>query len=402
MLPSLDRAVMADIRREMELAGFKWDAQVGDVTTLAPFPFVLERATWKELSVLAEALFRETEALEAALVERPDLYAVLGLPRKLRRILAGGAALTPSAGRVMRFDFHFTTEGWRVSEVNSDVPGGFTESTNFARLVAEHFTSLGVAGDPAAALVAAISQRKHEEGMVALTCAPGHMEDHQVVAYLAMRSREAGVAAEVVPPSVLRWKEGRASIESAWLRGPVAAVVRFYQSEWLAELSRPVDCTSMFVGGKTPVSNPGVAALSESKRLPLVWDRIGADLPTWRRLLPETRSLSDAPWQKDDGWLIKSAYSNTGDTVSMRDALSLSEWRRRAWAARLCPGSWVAQRRFDVVPIEVDGALEYPCIGVYVVERVAAGAYARSSSGRVIDAFARDVAVLVDDASALT
>jgi hypothetical protein len=35
--PTLDRACMAEIRREMALRHFKWDAQVGDVSTLAPF-----------------------------------------------------------------------------------------------------------------------------------------------------------------------------------------------------------------------------------------------------------------------------------------------------------------------------------------------------------------------------
>jgi len=39
--------------------------------------------------------------------------------------------------------------------------------------------------------------------------------------------------------------------------------------------------------------------------------------PTWRRLLPETRALVDAPWLRDDGWLIKSAYSNTGATSAI-------------------------------------------------------------------------------------
>ena len=36
-------------------------------------------------------------------------------------------------------------------------------------------------------------------------------------------------------------------------------------------------------------ANPGCAILTESKRLPLVWDQLGIALPTWKRLLPETR-----------------------------------------------------------------------------------------------------------------
>jgi len=39
----------------------------------------------------------------------------------------------------MRFDFHWTTEGFRISEVNADVPGGFSESSAFPALMAPSF-----------------------------------------------------------------------------------------------------------------------------------------------------------------------------------------------------------------------------------------------------------------------
>jgi hypothetical protein len=57
---------------------------------------------------------------------------------------------SPAACRIMRFDFHLTSEGWRVSEVNSDVPGGFAEAGASAAMVAEN---VSLAGDPAAAYV---------------------------------------------------------------------------------------------------------------------------------------------------------------------------------------------------------------------------------------------------------
>ena len=47
----------------------------------------------------------------------------------------------------MRFDFHFTRDGWRISEVNSDVPGGLNESSGFERLMANTLRSVrGIAG----------------------------------------------------------------------------------------------------------------------------------------------------------------------------------------------------------------------------------------------------------------
>jgi glutathionylspermidine synthase len=379
----------------MEIAHCKWDAQVGDVSTLAPFPVLIGAAEWRELTMLAEDLARETQLMEHALLARPDLHAAIALPRPLRSLFASGAVPTPAAARVMRFDFHFTTEGWRISEVNSDVPGGYSEATSFTRLVATHVPSACVAGDPASAVASAIMKRRDGDGCIALMNAPGHMEDHQVVAYLASRLRERGVDAEVVAPSHLRWENGRARIENGWCSAAVSAIVRFYQVEWLARLPRSIPWRRLFVGARTPVANPGTAALTESKRLPLVWDRLDVRVPTWRRLLPETRSLSDAPWAHDDGWVIKAAYSNTGDTVSIREAMSPAKWRRRAWSARLRPSAWIAQRRFEVVPLVASGERLLPCIGVYTVDGVAAGAYARLSRALVTDAFAQDAALLV-------
>lgn len=396
----------AELRREMELSHCKWDAQVGDVSTLAPFPLLIEIEDWRELALLAEQLAAETNLMEEALLDRPDLYDALALPRALRKLFVSGAPPTPAAARVMRFDFHWTTEGWRISEVNSDVPGGYTEATSFTRSMAAHFPFARTGGDPTSALVEGIVRRRRDEGAVALTSAPGHMEDHQVVAYLAARLRERGIPAEVISVSHLRWKEGAASIENQWCRGPVSAVVRFFQAEWLARLPRSITWRPLFVGGRTPVANPGTAALTESKRLPLVWDRLGVSVPAWRRLLPETRALADAPWTHDERWLIKSAFSNTGDTVSVREAMSRMEWQRRAWSARLRPRSWLAQRRFEVVPLYErgeggGGERAYPCIGVYTVDGIAAGAYARLSRGLVIDAFARDAALLISTTPAV-
>jgi glutathionylspermidine synthase len=390
--PSLDIAAARELRRCMELRHFKWDAQVGDVTTLAPFPLLMSAAAWRELATLAEQLGAETLALERALAERPRLHARIAVPRPLRRLLSCGVA-TPAAARIMRFDFHPTPDGWRVSEVNSDVPGGFSEATSFTALAAAHVAGARPAGDPTAALVAAIARHVAPDGSVALTSAPGHMEDHQVVAHLATALRRRGLSAYTVSLNQLSWHDGRARLDGQ----RIDVIYRFYQGEWLAQLSDRLNWKWLFVAGRTAIINPVGAVLSESKRLPLIWDDVPLELATWRRLLPETRALADAPWSSDEGWLIKAAYSNTGDTVLIRSAMSAPQWLRQSWAARLRPGEWVAQRRFDVVPIHDAHGPLFPCIGVYVVDGKAAGAYARVARGPVINFSAQDVALLIYD-----
>jgi hypothetical protein len=59
------------------------------------------------------------------------------------------------------------------------------------------------------------------------------------------------------------------------------------------------------------------------------------------------------------------------------------------------PSAWLAQRRFEVTPVESDGARYLPCVGVYTVDGRAAGAYARLATGPIVDALALDAALLV-------
>jgi hypothetical protein len=310
----------------MELDHFKWDAQVGDATALARFPLLVARSTWADLADLARRLAAELAEAERELLDRPELFTRLGLPRALARSLGEEEAVTGAAARVLRFDFHFTTEGWRISEVNSDVPGGFTEATNFGALMAEH-TGLGhPPGDPTRRLAAAIARAAGPGGVVALLSAPFYVEDQQVVSHLCAHLRARGLAARLVAPHQLRWRDGRASVETARYQGPVDAIVRFYQAEWLARLRCRAAWAPLFRGGRTPVANPGSAALGESKRLPLVFADLKAPMATWRKLLPETRAPEDAPFWRDEGWLVKPAYGNTGDDVSFRGAMSAVAW----------------------------------------------------------------------------
>jgi hypothetical protein len=298
----------------------------------------------------------------------------------------------------MRFDFHFTAEGWRISEVNSDVPGGFTESSSFTAMMAQHYSGAAPAGDPFGQWCNAIARSAGVNGAVALLSAPGFLEDQQVVAYAAAGLHERGCSAHLAGPQQIEWRGGRAFLKSAWHCGPLGALVRFYQSEWLVNRPRPRGWEYFFCGGKTPVGNPGVAIISESKRFPLVWDRMSVPLRAWRELLPETRDPRDAPWGCDEGWLLKTAFCNTGESVTVRVLLTRKQWNgitRDVWWR---PGRWLAQRRFAPVALETPAGPVYPCLGVYTVDGKAAGIYARVAPRPLIDFAATDVALLVESA----
>lgn len=393
---SLDPKTALDIRRRAALEGCKWDSQVGDVTTLAPFPLVMKRSTWEQLSTWAEQLAAEAAGAEREISGRPNLLRVLGLPRMLQQVLADEAPLSPAAGRIVRFDFHLTTQGWRISEANSDVPGGFSEASHFTTMMAEQFPDLQPAGNPGHQWCDALIGLVGSGGVLALLSAPGYMEDHQVVSFLARELHRRGCQAHLARPEQIQWRQGLAYLDTLWHRGPLDALIRFYQTEWISRLPESVGWRLFFRGGKTPVANPALATISESKRFPLVWDRLSVELPTWRALLPETRDPRHANWSRDHNWLVKTAMCNTGDTVSIRDLMNAKQWLQTRLNVWLRPGQWVAQRRFESVPVPTPVGPRHVCVGVYTVNGRTAGAYARLAEKPLIDFLAVDVALLLE------
>lgn len=374
----------------------KWDPWFEDAGVLADFALTLEPETWRELARLAEELARETLAAELELLQRPELHARLGLSRAIRRCLRTHAERggTRGAARVMRFDFHWTRAGWRISEVNSDVPGGFIEASGFSRLVADAL-GLHLTGDPTRALAEAALRALGPGARVALVHATAYTDDRQVMLHLARALAELGLQAGLLDPTQVHWRDGRASAATSWFSGPLDLVLRFFPAEWLPNARAGGDWRAFFVGGRTPISNPGAALLVQSKRFPLVWDELSVELPTWRRLLPETRSPRDADWRHDESWILKPALGRVGEDVGLRGVVDAREWKSIARHARLWPAHWVAQRRFEAVPLVLEGEALYPCLGVYVIDGHAAGTYGRIARRARIDARARDVPVLV-------
>src|SRR4051812_10900063 len=76
----LPAEAFAHVRRRMLLACCKWDPQVGDVSTLNPYPLFIEPRDWRELQTLSERLAVELDAAEQELLGRPDLWRLLAIP----------------------------------------------------------------------------------------------------------------------------------------------------------------------------------------------------------------------------------------------------------------------------------------------------------------------------------
>jgi glutathionylspermidine synthase len=394
--PLSDEA-FARLRRRAIFECHKWDPQVGDASVIARAPLVLRMSAWSEVARLAAALARETLAAEAELIARPDLHPRLGLPRGVRRALrhAANGHSAASAARLIRFDFHFTDEGWRISEANSDVPGGLNEASGFARLMAPHYPWAAMTGDPADAYCQALMAAAGSTSpIVALVHATAYSDDQQMMAYLAKRLDACGARTHLASPAHIRWVDGRAYLEAAWWRGPLDLVVRFFPSEWLPLLSARSGWTHFFAGARTPLSNPSTAILTQTKRFPLVWDDLRTPLPTWRALLPETRDPRAAKWRADHDWVLKPTLGRVGEGVGIAGAVEPTDWRRIRRSAAWWPSRWIAQRRFRTLATGDAAAPAFPCLGVYTVDGSVVGAYGRIAPRALVDARASDAAVL--------
>lgn len=391
----LQDAEYARLRQRAIFECNKWDPKVGDTNVVARAPLVLRADAWMEVKALAEALARETIQAELELATRPDLHKHLGLSRAVRLALQRSTELGgPVHGpRLIRFDFHDTDEGWRISEANTDVPGGLNEASGFARLMAPHYPWTGPTGDPAGTYCEALLQRAGETPTIALVHATAYSDDQQMMASLARTLEAAGARTHLASPSHIVWRNGRAYLDAAWWRGPLDLVVRFFPSEWLPMLPHESQWPMFFGGATTPLCNPATAILTQSKRFPLVWNELRTPVPTWKALLPETRDPRHAPWRNDPDWLLKPAMGRVGEGIGLSGVASSADMRKIRRGATWWPAHWVAQRRFAARPLSVD-VPTFACLGVYTVDGRVAGAYGRTSRRPLIDGQAADAAVL--------
>jgi len=379
----------------------KWDTQVEDVQTLASYPLLLSSSTWHELAGWSEQLTAEVLEAEAELLERPDLLAKLGLPRSVRTVLARQGDRTASRGiaRVIRYDFHLTSEGWRISEANTDVPGGFIEASAFPALMARHYDGTAPPGDPAGTYAEAIVRATGPRSTIALVHATAYSDDHQVMRYLAQRLQRLGAIPTLVSPAHINWSEGQARLRTSWTQATAASLVRFFPAEWLPNFGGTAPWQQFFVGGKTPASNPAGALVIQSKRFPLVWDALRTRLPTWRRLLPETRDPAEVAWRRSSDWVLKPALGRVGEGIGLPGTTTVKEWKSIRRSLFWFPRHWAVQRRFEAVPLETSEGLRYPAIGVFTIDGRVAGAYGRLSARPLIDSRSQDVAVLLTEAA---
>jgi glutathionylspermidine synthase len=375
----------------------KYKIPPADYYLPADFPLILDRKEWLSLAKTAERLTAEVLAAERELIGRIDLHGRLGLPTSIQQVFRqwNGKSLQSGVARYMRFDFHFTPAGWLISEVNADTLGGFNAASLFTELMAPYYPGLTAPPNPVEAHAKASRLAIDAKAPVVIVRRKVHARDCEAK-YLAAAMRRRGIQAVIAAPGEIRWKSGRACIESLDARGEAGLLIRFLDAEWLPRLRPGSSWKRWFVGSQTPMSNPGTSILIQSKRFPLVWDELDTSLATWREMMPATRCPSELHKPEEDEWVLKPVFGRVGQGLVVGGISSGRAYERAAKEARRNPNGWAAQRKFEMLPVETEAGRRHMCMGIFTVDGKAAGAYGRVAETALVNQYAQDVAVLLD------
>lgn len=379
---------------------YKWDPQFLDNNTLAKHILVITKEEHKELEELTEKIDKETIQAEEFLNKNLKLAEPLALPKKIYNELKRMKNYEADKHiRLMRYDFHPTTENkWAVSEVNSDVPGGFAEASLLPQVAKELFADEKYwyknFGD---ILTNAISKKVKPNGRIMLVHCTSYSDDRQVMQFLGDKLETMGFKVIYAAADHLKFENNEAISILDGNEGKVDGIFRFTPLEWLKDI-KPKKWDGYF-DTITPSCNHPVAIFAQTKRFPLVWETLeknGIDLTTWKELLPETLEVKEARGR--DGFIYKPACGRVGEKISIKEACDDEEYNDIIKDVKKHPKQYLAQRKFNSRPlISQEGESFHVCLGSYTVDGKHAGYYARISNTPRIDSNAADIPVLIEE-----
>ncbi len=388
--PALSPQAYRRYRLDAIFLGHKWDPQVFDRSAIADRAILVAEEDWSELTAAAETLFEETLLVERTLQRRArESGRAEYLPRRAALRLAHLADPPTTKARLMRFDFHPTSEGWRLSEVNSDVPGGLNEATLFQQLWPSRSVRWRDTGQPGESYVQRLIDTfaLGAGSRVGLIHATAYSDDWQHMAYLRELLAKRGIEAIGVAPTSIELDEGQMLVAGK----PLDAALRFFPGDWLL-FSR--EGTPWFAQHPASLSNPLHALFSQNKFFPVACAAADVEIPTWQRYLPPTAALRivDLVGSSD---VAKPSFGRVGEGIAAISRIRMRDRIGIAMHLLLGKGTWVRQKKFDSINVGSHGEPQHVCIGVYCVDGKTVGCYGRVSPHEIVGMSAADAPVFV-------
>ena len=388
-----------DYRLDVMFDCYKWDPQFLDNNTIAKYALVISKEEHEELQRLTESIDKETIKAEEFLNNNLQITKPLALPKKISKELKRMKNYDPNKHiRLMRYDFHPTIDGkWAVSEVNSDVPGGFAESSLMPQAAIDaigtkdyYYKNFGEI------LSNAISKKIVPGGKIMMVHCTCYSDDRQVMQYLGDKLKTMGFDIIYGAADHIKFENNVAYSILDGNEGKLDGIVRFTPLEWLKDI-KPKNWDGYF-DTITPSCNHPVAIFAQTKRFPLIWnvlEKNGIDLTTWKELLPETIEVKDA--KNKEGFIFKPACGRVGEKISIKEACQDNEYEEILADVKKHQKEYLAQKKFISKPvIDQNGNEFHVCLGSYTVDGKHGGYYARISNTPRIDSNAADIPVLIE------
>ena len=378
---------------------YKWDPQFLDHNTVANNVLVLTEEEYEELTQLTESIDKETRMAEEFLNKNLKCAKKLELSKKFCKEIASMENYNPNKHiRLMRYDFHPTEDGkWAVSEVNSDVPGGFAEASLMPQLAINTLQSNNYwFKNFGQIMVNSIAEKVPQGGKIMFIHCTCYSDDRQVMQFLGDQLELKGFKVIYGAADHLRFENNKAISILDGNKGEVDAIIRFTPLEWIKDI-KPKKWEGYF-NTETVSCNHPVAIFAQTKRFPLVWDILeenGIAMKTWKSLLPETIEVKDLKGHAD--FIFKPAYGRVGEKIAIKESCTTKEYKQIMTEVKLFPKRYIAQKKFTSKPLVDENGKEYHvCVGSYTINGKQAGLYARVSDTPRIDSNAADIPVLIE------
>ena len=379
---------------------YKWDPQFCDNNTLAKYILVLTEKEYNEIIEFTKELDKETRLAEEYLNKNIKIAKKLGLPKKILKQIPNMKNYDNTKNiRLMRYDFHPDVNGkWVVTEVNSDVPGGFAESSLLPELARKiinnselEFVSFGEK------MVEAINNKLNKTGTIMMVHCTCFSDDRQVMQYMGDRLNKEGYKIIYSAADHINFKDKQAYCILEGNQGKIDLIFRFTPLEWLIQMK--LGTWDGYFNTTTISCNHPISIYAQSKRFPLVWDdlekRANINMTTWKNLLPETLEVKDLGQKK--GFIYKPVFGRVGEKVSIKEACKGDEYKKIIKDVKKHPKQYLAQKKFESLPLKGEDGKEYHvCLGSYIIDGEHAGYYARISEYPRIDSYAEDIPVLIE------
>ena len=398
-LVSIPSYKFGDYRIDAIFDCYKWDPQFLDSNTLARYVLVITEDECQEIAKLTEALDLETREAENFLNKHLKVAKPLRLPKKIYNELKMMNNYDENRHiRLMRYDFHPTIEDtWAVSEVNSDVPGGFAEASLLPELAIktlnnQNYYSINF-GD---ILAHTLTKKIKEKGTIMFVHCTSYSDDRQVMQYIGDKMESLGFKSLYGAVDHLKFEHKEAISVLDGYEGKIDCIFRFTPLEWLKDI-KPKTWGGYF-DTITPSCNHPIAIFAQTKRFPLIWKKLeenGIKLDTWEKLLPDTIEVKKAKGKKD--YIYKPACGRVGEKIAIKEACSNDEYKKILKDVKRHPNNYLAQKKFISRPLQgINNEKFHVCLGSYTVDGKHAGFYARISEKTRIDSDAKDIPVVIE------